>query len=407
MVNAVRGYEWGSRHVLARLQGRDPNGAPEAELWLGAHPSAPSGLLGASGGTVTLPDVIREDALGTLGAEVISRFGERLPFLLKILAIERALSIQVHPSGEQARIGFEQQQALPAQQRVYVDEFAKPELLYAVTPVQALAGLREPRRAGLLIDLLDSPRMAKPRQALAEGQASEPGSGSLAAMLELARWPEADRGLLVREVAQCARRALAHPRTERDPDALAALLWVVRLTEQYPVDPLVVAPLLIDLHELRPGQTIFLPAGAPHAYLSGTAVEIMSSSDNVVRAGLTPKTVDPEALRELTDPSAKPIIATPPVALSDRESAWRPPVEEFQLIRAEVRPDAPIRLTPLPGPEILLCLRGEVAVETAGSRVELTGGQSAFLRADAPAPRVTGDGEIFRAAVGAGSTAPV
>ena len=148
MVNAVRSYAWGSRHILARLQGRDPGSGPEAELWLGAHPSAPSHLVGANGATLTLPQAIAEDPLGTLGPDVLGRFGERLPFLLKILAIERALSIQVHPSPQQAAEGHRRERDLGVQDGTYADPYAKPELLCAVTGVQALAGLREPQRAG-------------------------------------------------------------------------------------------------------------------------------------------------------------------------------------------------------------------------------------------------------------------
>jgi mannose-6-phosphate isomerase len=401
MVNAVRTYEWGSRHVLARLQGRDPGGAPEAELWLGAHPSAPSHLVGASGATLTLPEAIAQDPLGTLGAEVLARFGPRLPFLLKILAIERALSIQVHPSPDQARDGYRRERELGLDDGTYVDPYAKPELLYAVTAVQALAGLREPRRAGRLLDLLDSPRVATARQAMVVAQKATPGEGALGAVLALTTWPAQDRALLVEEVAQCARRALAYSRIERDPDALSALLWVLRLTEQHPEDPLVLAPLLLDLHELAPGQTIFLPAGVPHAYLSGTAVEIMASSDNVVRAGLTPKKVDPEAVAALTDVTAKPRLDAGSHRLSAHETAWCPPVEEFQLIRVDVTAGAAVELTPVNGPQILLCLRGAVELETDVDRLPLAGGQSAFLRADAAATRLTGEGEVFRAIVGA------
>lgn len=406
MINAVRPYDWGSRHVLARIQGRTPGGSPEAELWVGAHPAAPSRVVDSSGHSFSLDEAITADPARTLGSAVRERFGDRLPFLMKILAIERALSIQVHPSPQQAREGFAKEIALEGageslSARTFVDPYPKPELLYAITPVQALAGLREPIEAGRMLDLLDAPSISRVRQVLADALSTRRETATLAAVLELATWPVADRPRLVEEVAAATRRALAHPLVERHPEILSALLWVLRLTQQHPVDPLVLAPLLMSIYELKPNQTIFLPAGAPHAYLSGTAVEIMAASDNVVRAGLTSKAVNPAALSQLTDAQARPILSSGPHDISAHERAWRPPVEEFQLTRVEVRPqDGALALAALPGPQIVLCLRGTVVLHTGPDRVTLQGGSSAFVGADSPALRVSGDGEVFRAAVG-------
>jgi mannose-6-phosphate isomerase len=403
MVNVVRPYDWGSRHILARLQGRTPAGNPEAELWVGAHPSAPSQLIDPTGRSFSLTEAIAADPAGTLGPRVRDRFGDRLPFLMKILAIERALSIQVHPSPEQARAGFALEAGSDQDGRTYVDPYPKPELLYAVSPLQALAGLRPPREAGRMLDLLDTPVMRGIRQELADGLTEDRRSATLGVMLALATWPQEERAPLVAEVAAASRRALAHPRIERDPPALSAVLWVLRLCSQHPVDPLVLAPLLMPIHELQRGETLYLPAGVPHAYLAGTAVEIMGSSDNVVRAGLTSKKVDARALAEITDPTAPGALAMEPIRLSAHEYAWRPPAEEFQLTRVTVVPGTTstslLDLAPLDGPQILLCLEGAVVLHTDGQRVALSGGTSAFVAAGSAPVRLSGEGVVFRAAV--------
>src|SRR5271154_4155868 len=143
----IRPYDWGSRHGIAELQGRPvPAPGPEAELWLGAHPSAPSGVA-----ATTLDAVIAADPERELGQDCVARFGPRLPFLLKVLSADRALSIQVHPSRAQAQAGFlaenERGLAPDAPARNYHDDWPKPELLYALTPFEVLAGLRSPADA--------------------------------------------------------------------------------------------------------------------------------------------------------------------------------------------------------------------------------------------------------------------
>jgi mannose-6-phosphate isomerase len=419
MDNPVRRYDWGSRHALSRLQGRLPDGDPEAELWMGAHPLAPSGLVDADGRPVALADAITGDPVWVLGPDVLVRFGERLPFLLKVLAIGRALSIQVHPDPVQAARGFAEDEAAGLSRtdprRRYADPYPKPEQLVALTHVWALAGLRETHRAGLLLDLLDlrdldgTDGLAGVRQAM---RLSGRVAGTVAAIAVLCEYPAPDRRAFVGAVRSAVRQTLAAGRVERDPQLLDAMLWVLRLAEQHPADPMVLAPLLLDLHLLEPGETIYLPAGVPHAYLSGVGVEIMCASDNVVRAGLTSKRVDVDALLEMIDPAGRPLLDVPRQRLSDHETVWRPPVAEFQLSRIMVgpgspRPDAAVPASPLlSGPQVLLCLTGEVEVRTPGHSVRLRGGQSAFIPAAAPAPLLLGRGEVYRAAVGARMDVP-
>jgi mannose-6-phosphate isomerase len=184
-----------------------------------------------------------------------------------------------------------------------------------------------------------------------------------------------------------------------DPVAAEARRWVGRLAELHPHDPLVLAPLLLGLIRLAPGEAVFVPAGVPHAYLSGTGVEILAASDNVVRAGLTTKRIDVAELLTIVDsrPGAEPL--TPAVDLGGGEVAWQPPVPDFRLTRVPVAGTA----RPAPevgGPQILLCLRGSVTVRAGGAEVALRRGESAFVTASAGPLELTGEGEVFRAACG-------
>jgi len=403
MDNPIRHYDWGSTSVLAGLQGRSPGEAPEAELWMGAHPVAPSFLV-TDTGRVSLAEAIERDPAGILGRECLERFGPRLPFLLKVLAIERGLSIQVHPTPAQAAAGHAREEAagIPSSDphRVYVDPFAKPELLYAATTVEAMAGLRDPGRAAHLVGLLDAPRLGDVAARL------RADADVVGALTGLVAWPSEDRPALVAEVLAAVPAALAGAEATGDADAVSALRWVVRLAEQHPADPLVVGPLILGLHRLERGSTLFLDAGIPHAYLSGVGVEIMASSDNVVRAGLTSKHVDSAALLDLLDPVAAPRLDLPALPLGGDEVAYRPPVADFQLTRTVLGSGGEagiVTLSPIPGPQVLLCLDGRVQVSAGGRPVALTAGRSAFLGAGAPPPVLRGVGEVFRAAPGLSS----
>ena len=402
MANPVRAYDWGSTRALAALQGREPSGRPEAELWMGAHPAASSRLRQPDGSEVSLAAAIHANPVAVLGRECTARFGARLPFLLKVLAVARALSIQVHPSQAQAAAGFAREQAagIPQAERCYADPHAKPEMLLPVTEFAALAGLRPRDRVIHMLASLNVPAL-RPVLRTLKSEAGQAGPADVLAIL--ATWPRAQRSALASAICERAHGLLGGMATSLDPDEQSSLEWVITLAEQHPDDPLVVAPLLLRLHRLRPGRPIYLPNGVPHAYLSGVGLEIMASSDNVVRGGLTSKRVDSQALADLLDPDAAPLLAVPRATLSPHEMRWQPPVPDFALSRVVVS-NVPVTLSREPsdpvGPEVLLCLNGEVAVSSDGGDVSLRGGQSAFLSASASPAVLAGRGQVYRATVG-------
>src|SRR6202050_106079 len=172
----VRPYPWGSRRGIAELQGRPvPAAGPEAELWMGAHPSAPSGLARRAD---KLDAFIAADPDRELGPQVVARFGPRLPFLLKVLSAAQGLSIQVPPSREQAQAGFRADNdrglALDDPARNYVDDWPKPELLCALTPFEVVAGLRTPADAAGILRALAVPELQPLAADLAPGAAPRP-----------------------------------------------------------------------------------------------------------------------------------------------------------------------------------------------------------------------------------------
>jgi mannose-6-phosphate isomerase len=402
MVNPIHHYAWGSRTALAWMQGRKPSGDPEAELWMGAHPSAPSGLSWADD-EEPLDSLIVRAPEHVLGAEVSRRFRNRLPFLLKILAFDQPLSVQVHPNAEYAEQAWQGQQNGPqSQPHHYCDPYAKPELLYALQPIDAMCGFRNVAEARELFNLIGSDRLTDLVDVLTDDAPEEERLHR--AFTTLVHWPVSDRADFVADIGRAARERLATAGGPGNGPPAAhrrALTWCSRLARLYPEDPLVAAPLLLDLLRLEPGDTLFVPAGAPHAYLYGLGVEIMASSDNVLRAGLTHKPIAVEELLRVVDGSTRPVRHLPQIQLGPFEVTWLPPVEDFQLTRLRLPHGAPVAVYPfLVGPQILLCTAGAVTVTIGHRDVVLHPGESAFIGAGGGPVSARGPGELFRASAG-------
>lgn len=410
MRNPIRGYDWGSCTRLARLQGRPDSAVPEAELWMGAHQGDPSTLVLDEGrdATVSLRDLVHARPAEILGEGTVARFGVRLPFLLKVLGVERALSIQVHPGPADAEAGFLAEEAagvpLTSPRRRYLDRHAKPEFLYALTPFDALAGFRSAEEAAQLVAAFGlaalDPVLAALRGHGTGGLVDDAMHPLLAALATLVHLPAAERVELAEAVASHA--AFLHASGEAAAELAPLLPWIGKLAGEHPGDPLVTAPLLLRLHHLQPGGTIYLPAGVPHAYLLGTGVEIMGASDNVLRAGLTTKPVAADELLATLDPAASPVIGEPAAGEDARRRSWEFPVAEFALTHQVVDPSAldGVTLERSEEPQIVLCIRGRVTVRGGGASLELGGGESAFLPAGCEVVTLHGDGEVFRASPG-------
>ncbi|MHB9851616.1 mannose-6-phosphate isomerase, class I [Streptomyces krungchingensis] len=376
--NTIRPYAWGSTTAIARLLGVEPTGEPQAEMWMGAHPGAPSRT-----GRGPLNEVVGEDPERELGRAAVARFGPRLPFLLKILAAGAPLSLQVHPDLEQAREGFEDEERrgvpIDAPHRNYKDANHKPELICALTEFDGLCGFRAPAEAADLLAGLDVDSL-KPYVDLLH---AHPEDAALREVLTavLSADPDEMAHTVTETAAACDRLGGAYA-----PYA--------DLAHHYPGDPGVIAAMLLNYVQLQPGEALFLGAGVPHAYLNGLGVEIMANSDNVLRCGLTPKHVDvPELLRivrfEATDPGVLRPEASP-----DGEEVYATPIDEFRLSRYVLAEGAVPHDLTRETPQILLCTAGTALA----GHIALAPGQSVFVPAGEKA-EVSGNGTIFRATV--------
>lgn len=393
--NPVRPYAWGSRTAIAAIRGVPVPSAelssaePQAEMWMGAHPGASSTVLRPDA-DVSLRDAIDADADALMGSANVTRFGPRLPFLLKLLAADEPLSLQAHPDAAQARAGYDEEEAagLPAAERNYNDPYHKPELMVAVSEFEGLCGFRDPEVSATRLARLSVAGLTPVVDAL---RTSEPGQGLREAMTLLLTLPDAPRLELADQVATAAA-----PLAGDDGD----YALVVDLGKRYPGDIGAVVSLLLNHVWLRPGEGLYMPAGNLHAYLRGVGVEVMAASDNVLRGGLTPKRVDvPELLRVLRfevldDAVLHPVPVAPGVA------AWETPMPDFALSRVQVggpHPRVTVPAAEPSGPRILFCLYGQVSADDGERAVDLGPGDAAFVRAGRDPVTLTGFGTVFQA----------
>ncbi|MFI7501071.1 mannose-6-phosphate isomerase, class I [Streptomyces sp. NPDC049687] len=376
--NTIRPYAWGSPTAIPHLLGTEPTGEPQAEMWMGAHPGAPSRTERG-----TLVEVIDTDPRRELGERTVAKFGPRLPFLLKLLAAGAPLSLQVHPDLAQAKEGYEDEERrripVDAPHRNYKDANHKPELICALTEFDGLCGFRHPLQAAALLDGLGVDSL-KPYVDLLHAHPEEAALREVLTAI-LTADPEDMTHTVTAAAAACDRLGGDH----------APYAGIAR---HYPGDPGVIAAMLLNHVRLQPGEALFLGAGIPHAYLSGLGVEIMANSDNVLRCGLTPKHVDvPELLRIVRFEPGDPGVLRPE-ASPDGEEVYETPIDEFRLSRYVLPEGGTAHDLTSATPQILLCTAGTVQ---AGEH-ELAPGQSVFVPAGDKA-EVSGTGTLFRATV--------
>ncbi|MFF5899134.1 mannose-6-phosphate isomerase, class I [Streptomyces argenteolus] len=392
LLNTIRPYPWGSTTALADLMGTTADGTPQAELWMGTHPAAPSRLLRASG-PQTLDAVITSRPAAELGEATLRRFGPRLPFLLKLLAVEAPLSLQVHPDLAQAAVGhrIENAQGIPldAPHRTYRDDNHKPEMIVALSVFEGLCGFRTPAHCADLLEALRLPELAPHITALRE----KPEEAALRAVFSAFL---AAPGTLVDAVTASVAHQAEH--AGRDRSAWKAYDGIARAC---PGDPGLLAALMLHHVRLDPGEGIFLGAGVPHAYLGGLGVEIMASSDNVLRCGLTSKHVDPEELLRVVRFTASPVRVLRPTAHGvGAEEVYPAPVDDFRLSRVRLSAGS-CTVLDATAPQILVCTGGRIRLSSSGSSLSLGPGDSAYAPAKEQVT-LRGEGEVFRATVDAG-----
>jgi len=384
LTGVIQPYAWGSRTAIPELLGTEPTGEPQAELWLGAHPLAPSIVDGEP-----LDKVVAYDPVGVVGRATVEAFGPRLPFLLKIIAAEQPLSLQAHPSRQQAEAGYAREQAAgvprDAPHRTYRDGWPKPELLCALAETEALCGFGEPHETYQMFQRLavdDALMLVAP---LAD--ADLPAPDRLRAVFSRLLRLGPDERTVISEIVQAAEAM-------QGADDLARC-WrtACELNTYHPGDPGVLAALLMNRITLQPGDALFMPSGNLHAYLSGGGIEIMANSDNVMRGGLTPKYVNVDELLAILDftPGLRSLI-TP---IEESRGVWRypTPAPEFALWRLQPQGE-PVAVPATGSGRVLLVTAGDLTAISATAELDLVRGQSALLTAGEEA-RLTGRGTAF------------
>lgn len=392
------GADWGDARLLDGLVDLsdhvDPR--PVAEVWFGAHARHPSWVV--DGDDRTAADALAE--------------ASRPGFLMKLLAVAEPLSLQVHPDAAAARSLWDDEEAADvphdAPQRRSSDPSAKPELVRAVGPFRALCGLRPAAESRMLLTAL-VPSGAEPLlELLAHGDA---GLGT--AVAELLRADRHTVAALLDAIAvgaQAVVAASADGTTAPEPSVLRLAGLALDLIARFPADPGVLVALLLEDVDLAPGESLFVAPGTPHAYLSGLAVEVMASSDNVARGGMTSKAVDVDGFLALLDAGA---IGAPRVGTLARRAdgtGWRrhiTPSDAFVLDEAVL--DGALLVERVGhGPSIVLCVEGAVTVAVAldgGARVDLGPGDAALLGPGLNVVEVRGRGLVLHASAGRGAVA--
>lgn len=382
LASSIQNYGWGDAAFIAELQQRTPTGEPEAELWMGAHPKAPSRLRSSG---IGLDEHIAADPARILGSA--QRFGS-LPFLKKVLASAQPLSIQTHPNAAQAQAGYDRENAqgiaLNDPTRTYRDSNHKPELICALTPFDAKCGFRPLDQTREVMVQLANPGISALADRLNQSGAD---ADVLADVLHwlLAASPEDAATLTANFMEACT--------TAGDGPWLRDIAWSHRLHALYPGDPGVIVALLLNHFTLEVGEALFLEAGVLHSYVQGAGIEIMANSDNVIRGGLTPKHVDTAELAAVVDTTPiEPPIQRP----SGPHHTFDSPVAEFSLSRLVIDDGFEASVT---GPEILIASAGGFRLSSGDAAVGLEPGSPVWIEASDVSWQVEGSGTLFRTTV--------
>ena len=382
--NQIQNYAWGSREILGRMRGVPvPTEQPEAEVWVGAHPAAPSRAT-VDGAESPLNELIVENPSRFLRPD---RTSDWFPFLFKILAIDAPLSIQVHPTPEQAIAGFEDEQArgiaIDAPYRNYKDRYSKPETVIALSPMRVLTGVRPVEQLKTLAAAFGAAWLAE-RAELSPKQL----------LTEIIRLPEETASAAVQHLVDTAAGLLG-----ASNDVVADAAELVRIVDgKYPGDRGLLVAFVMNLVHLAPGESAFTPDGQVHAYVSGTAIELMNPSDNVMRAGLTAKHIDTEELiKVLGEKQDAPVIQRPnpedgPLGTY---AMWD---ERMSVTRVRIEEGKPLSYT-FKGISAALSVAGKVAIQAKdgnGTDEFVLGATESVLHVGEPSEAVlSGSGELY------------
>lgn len=386
MYNVIQNYAWGSKTSIHDLFGIDnSDNEPQAEIWMGAHPNGCSKVT-SNDNQVLLSQLIDTDQAAFLSSETAEKFGQ-LPYLFKVLAAASALSIQVHPSKELAEQGFkkEEQQGIPlkAAHRNYKDPNHKPELVFALTDYQAMNGFRN---FDSIISLFKQVNVEALSLLVNEFASNVTSEGLQSFFTQLLSLTGDTKTIAVEQLIRYA----------KDHEGSPLFSLILKLEKQYAGDIGLFAPLMLNVVTLKPGEAMYLDALTPHAYIEGTGLEIMANSDNVLRAGLTPKHMDIDELVHCTLFQEKPantLLLKP----EEKDGAlnYPIPVSDFNFSVYNQSEDRQIEVH---SAEILLPIDEALVVShESGESVTIEKGHSVFIPAYVKSYTLNCNGRVARA----------
>jgi mannose-6-phosphate isomerase len=391
--NPIQEYAWGSRTFIYELLGKpSPGKKPLAEMWMGVHPNGPS-LVSWNGHWIPLAEFIRLDPKKVLGSSVARSFSNILPFLFKVLAAAKPLSIQAHPNKDQAVNGFQSEEdrgvALNAPERNYKDHSHKPEIFCALSPVWALKGFRKPEECLSLMERFDIPSLLAPLRRLLEKNRGESMKPFFSALLGLNREKQ---GRVILEAVKFIKS-----RAPGDP----TFTWVIDLARAFPDDIMALSPLFLNLIRLEPGEAIQISPGTLHVYLQGAGVELMANSDNVLRAGLTSKHTDFKELLKVANFSHEALKILTPERKRKAEWVYPSDADEFVLSMISAGRDLSYTSPKRRSLEIMICAAGRSKITDlrTGDALSLNRGVSVVVPAMVEQYRIQGNATIYKASV--------
>lgn len=391
--NAVQDYAWGSFTHIAELLGFESTSPkPQAELWMGSHPKAPS-MVKYLEWWSPLDALIAKYPQKILGKAAAAKFDDRLPYLFKVLAADKPLSLQAHPSLSQAKAGFKRENdlgiPLNAPHRNYKDDNHKPECICALTPFWALNGFRKITEIISLFELIGSTGIEHHLNKLKNQQNPQGLKNFFQDLMTL----EPGQKKQITENASMA----AQKRATDDP----VFKWMTELAIAYPGDIGILSPIYLNLVCLQPGQAMFLPAGELHAYLEGMGIELMANSDNVLRGGLTPKHVDVQELLKVLNFNERDIEVLTPRLFRDGERVYPTQAEEFVLSVISLKNGMTYKSFLNRSVELMICTHGEATITDlkTDDAIRLNRGTSLIIPAAVEKYHIEGNATLYKAAV--------
>ena len=396
MKNTVQKYDWGSKTAIPSLLGKKtPSRAPWAELWMGTHPKAPSKVR-CDHHWVSLIELIKKNPRDILGETVSKKYDSRLPFLFKVLAAAKPLSIQAHPNLVQAKKGFKKENQLKipldAYNRNYKDNNHKPECICALTSFCALNGFRKISRILELMEKICSDLLREELDNLKSHRNSTGLKIFFSYLLSL------NHDQQQKIILSAVNKAQNFSGSQNGDDAYE---WMIKLHANYPCDIGILFPLMLNFIQLEPGQAMFLPAGQLHSYLEGTGIELMANSDNVLRGGLTRKYIDIPELLSVLNFKEKKIDILLPEDLNDFEKIYQTPTQEFALSIISIAGNDVYISPDNRNIEILLCTQGNAIITIPGENhlVPISRGSSVIIPAFVKDYTINGNAKIYKASV--------